>query len=281
VYTDLLPSLCCPACRADLTLEAGERAPDGEVLAGALACGCGAVYPLRAGVADFLGPPRPATAAQAVNERALAGWAYERVWRPFALTLLSGERFPYRRELPLVAGLAGAERGGLFVDVACSNGLYARALARRSGGRALVAGVDHSMAMLAEARRRALAAGLRISYQRASAQALPIKPAAAAGVLIGGSLNEIGDLSACLAETRRALAPSGRFVAMCLARARTRPGRLLQRALGPGGVVFPTPEALTEQLARAGLRVAGLWRYGAVLFLLSTPSSDVETPNTQ
>lgn len=280
MYTDLLASLCCPGCGGALTLAAGERAPDGDVLTGSLACaGCPAAYPLRAGVADFLGPPDPATPAQAVNEWRLTAWAYERLWRPFALTLLSGERFPYRRELPLVTGLAGAGRGGLFVDVACSNGLYARALARQLGRRGLVAGVDHSLAMLEEARRRARAAGLRVSYLRASAQALPIRPAAAAGVLIGGSLNEIGDLDTCLSEARRALAPGGRFVGMGLAQARTRPGRLLQRALAGGGVRFWSPAALAARLARGGLRPAGLWRYGLVLFLVGVRLPEPATPH--
>lgn len=280
MYPDLLASLCCPACGRALTLAAGKRAPDGDVLTGALACaGCAAVYPLRGGIADFLGPPAPPTPAQAVNEWRLTAWAYERVWRPFALTLLSGQRFPYRRELPLVTGLAGAEQGGLFVDVACSNGLYARALARRLDGRGAVVGIDHSLAMLDEARRRACAAGLRISYLRASAQALPIRPGAAAGVLIGGSLNEIGDLDTCLSEACRVLASGGRFVAMGLAQARSRAGGLLQRALAGGGVCFWPPAALVERLTRSGLRAAGLWRYGLVLFLVGVRLSEPETPD--
>ncbi|GAB4217006.1 MAG: methyltransferase domain-containing protein [Roseiflexaceae bacterium] len=271
MYFDHIPYLCCTACGAGLDAEAAESAPDGELLAGMLRCaGCGLGYPVRAGIADFLGPAQPTTPAQQVNEWPLTAWAYERVWRPFALTLLSSELFPLRRELALVLALAGARRGGLFVDVACSNGLYARALARVAGPQAVVLGIDHSMAMLIEARRRALAAGLRISYLRAEAQGLPVRAGAAAGVLIGGSLNEIGDLERCLGEARRTLAPDGRFVTMCLARAQTPAGRLLQRTLGSGGITFWTPEALSEQYAQAGLRMAGLWRYGVVLFLLST-----------
>lgn len=270
MYVNHIAALRCLACGGRLGVQAVETGLDGELLAGALCCGgCGVCYPVQAGVADFLGPARPQTPAQWVNEWPLTAWAYERAWRPFALTLLSGERFPLRRELPLVLSLAGARRGGLLVDVACSNGLYARALARAAGPHGAVIGIDHSAAMLAEARRRARAAGLRISYLRAEAQALPLVAGAAAGVLIGGSLNEIGDLSACLTETRRILAPDGRFVTMALARARTPTGRLLQRTLGSGGISFWSPEELTAHYARAGLRVAGLWRYGVVLFLLS------------
>lgn len=269
MYIELLPHLQCLACRAMLDAQVSATAPDGEIVDGSLVCvACGAAYPIRDGIADFLGPPSPPNPAQLVNEWQMTAWAYERLWRPFALTLLSGERFPFRRELPLMAGLAGVERGGLFVDVACSNGLYARALTRLLGWRGHVVGIDHALPMLAEARRRAQAARLRISYLRAEAQALPIAADAAAGVVIGGSLNEIGDLDACLAEAQRVLAPEGRFVTMTLARAVTARGRALQDLLGSGGVAFCTPEDLIAHVRRQGLRPAGLWRYGVVLFTL-------------
>jgi SAM-dependent methyltransferase len=252
----------------------------GEVVAGVLACAdCFARYPVHAGIADFLGPPRPPTPAQLANELPLTAWVYERGWRPFALTLLSGEPFPYRRELPLVVGLVEPRRGGLYLDVACSNGLYARALARALRGGNLanarapghVAAVDHSLPMLEQARRYALDAGLRVSYLRAKAQALPIAPCAAAGVVIGGSLNEISGLDACLAEVRRALADNGRYLAMTLARAATPGGRAFQRLVDVGGIEFWTPGELEVAFARHGLRTVAAWKYGLVMFHLALP----------
>lgn len=277
MYQEILPALCCPACRLPLSLEHAEIERRDEIIGGALVCGgCGARYPIRAGVADFLGPPRPPTPAQLTNEWRATAWAYERLWRPFALTLLSRQAFPYRRELPLLVGMAQPARGGLYVDVACSNGLYARALARNLRGAAgHVAGVDHSLPMLAEARRVARAAGLRISYLRAEAQALPIAGGQAAGVTIGGSLNEIGDLDGCLAEARRALAAQGRYVAMTLARAGTAWGRALQRALSTGGIQFWSSDELEAHMARAGLRTIELQQHGLVMFHSAAPSESV------
>lgn len=275
MYSDVLPFLRCPACRSALALGQPRLDRAGEIVGGALACdGCGARYPVRQGVADFLGAPRPPSPAQLVNELPPTAWFYERGWRPFALTLLSGERFSYRRELPLVARLAEPQRGGLYLDVACSNGLYARALTRAMRGAAgHVAGIDHSLPMLHQARRFALGAGLRISYLRAKAQALPIAPGAAAGVVVGGSLNEIGDLDACLSEMRRALAPGGRCVTMTLARAATPGGRLFQQLMGTGGIAFWTPEELQGHFERHGLRPAGAWKYGLVMFHLAAPAA--------
>jgi SAM-dependent methyltransferase len=272
VYTDLLPYLRCPACVQPLALHEATTDIAGETIAGRLCCaGCGAAFPIADGIADMLGPPRPPTIAQAINELPLAAWGYERLWRPFALTLLSGEPFGYGRELPLIARMLAPERGGLFLDVACSNGLYARLIARAGRGAAVVAGVDHARPMLAQARRYARQAGLRISFVRAEAQALPFVSGAAAGVAIGGSLNEIGDLDACLAEARRALRGDGRFAAMSLVRAEHAAGRAIQALLKPGGLAFWSDTELLERFRHHGLRPLEHRRYGVVLFAVCTP----------
>lgn len=275
MYTDALPYLGCPACHAALQLQHDVRDSAAEIVGGELACaGCQAVYPIRDGIADFLGPPRPPTPAQVTNEWPLTAWVYERGWRPFALTLLSGERFSYRRELPLVVSLMQPERGGLFLDVACSNGLYARALTRTlRGAPGHVLGIDHSLPMLAQARRFARDAQLRISFARAKAQALPVLAGQAAGVAIGGSLNEIGDLDSCLAEVRRTLRPNGRYVAMTLARAATPPGRLFQSAMNIGGVKFWSAGELAARFARHGLRALDWQQHGLVMFHLAVPEA--------
>lgn len=268
VYTELLPYLRCPSCYGTLALEQPEQDSAGEIVSGRLRCAtCANSYLIRHGIADFLGRPRPPTPAQVVNELPPTACIYERLWRPFALSLLTGETFTYRRELPLIAALTQAQRGGLYLDLACGNGLYARALARTMRGAAgHIVALEHAFPMLAQGRRYARDAGLRISFVRASAQALPLAADAAAGVVIGGSLNEIGDLDACLAEVRRTLASGGRFVAMTLTRADTAVGRAVQLMLGPGGVRFWTSEQLIEQLERHDLWTSGFWRYGIVLF---------------
>jgi SAM-dependent methyltransferase/uncharacterized protein YbaR (Trm112 family) len=268
VYSELLPFFACPLCHTSLALSGETRDASGEILTGQLACpACGARYPIRAGIADFLGAPSPPTPAQTTNEWPLTAWVYERGWRPFALTLLSRQPFPYRRELPLIVDLMEPARGGLYLDVACSNGLYARALARTMrGAPGHVAAFDHSLPMLEQARRYARNAGLRISFVRAEAQALPVASGQAAGVAIGGSLNEIGDVNGCLAEARRTLQPGGRFVAMTLARAESSPGRALQAALGTGGITFWTAADLAAMLRAHNLPTRTQQQYGLVMF---------------
>jgi SAM-dependent methyltransferase len=265
----LLTALRCPACHSDLH-------PAAHHNSGALHCGaCHRHYPMREGVLDLLGPPRPASIAQLVNELPPTAWAYERTWRPHALTLLSGAPLTYERELALLADWVAPERGGLLVDLACSNGLYARALARRTPpGEGLVIGIDHAMPMLREARRRALAERLEISYLRAEAQALPLQDQSAAAIAIGGSLNEIGDLERCLGEIARALAPGGRCMAMTLT---THPGRLerrMQRLLAPSGIQFWESEELIARFEECGLTLLDRQQHGIVLFTLVGRAAD-------
>ena len=152
MYRSLLPFLQCSTCSyAPLVLVAG-REEDGEVVEGAVRCGrCGHIAPIVGGILDALGgAPVPWTAAQLTNYAPAAAWGYERLWRRWALRFLTGQPFPLRREPRVVRSLLAPWRGGLMLDVACSTGLYARAL---HAPHAVVAAVDHSWAMLREARR--------------------------------------------------------------------------------------------------------------------------------
>ena len=269
MYPNLLPFLRCPVCSdAPLVLVVG-REDAGEVLEGGVCCErCGHVTPVIEGILDTIqDAPVAVTPAQLTNYLPPAAWGYERLWRWQALSLLSGRRFPLVDELRLVCGLLAPERGGLVLDVACSTGLYARGIARVAP-KAVVAAVDHSAAMLHEARRRARHAGLPISFVRATAQSLPIGSGRAAGYAMGGSLNEIGAIGQMLYEARRVLGPDGRFVSMNLLQAVSGWGRLLQRLLQSGGIEFPEQAALNRRFAAAGLRLVAQWRWRIVAISL-------------
>lgn len=267
----LLPYITCPCHReTPLRVEQIGRVVDGAIETGRLRCShCATSYPIVDGILDLLGRQWPGSIAQFVNVLPPAAWAYERTWRPLALSILSGEQFPLERELTLITELAGVERGGLMIDVGCSNGLYARALEqarRRSGVDGFVVGIDLSLPMLQEARQRARRAGLHINFIRASAQALPLASDTANVLVMGGSLNEIGDIPAALTEWRRLLAPRGRGVMMSLAAASGQLGRTFQQALGSGGLQFPTLDELNQHFAQAGLQLRAQWQYGIVVF---------------
>jgi ubiquinone/menaquinone biosynthesis C-methylase UbiE/uncharacterized protein YbaR (Trm112 family) len=271
MYPEALPFLACPR-HPEQGLELISPDPplaDEEILHGTLYCaGCAASYPIIRGIPDLPGPAAwPTSAAQFTNYLPPTAWAYERAWRPHALSLLSGEPFGLERELPLITGMLAQASPGLFVDIACSNGLYARAIAKARHGQAgHVIGVDHAMPMLEQARAFAHSANLRISYIRASAQALPFRTGTASGVAMGGSLNEIGDVAQALREAHRILAPQAPAAFMCLVAAETTPGQAIQGLLGLGGIQFWPLEQLNHAFAEANLQIIQQTRYRIVVF---------------
>lgn len=239
-----LALLWCPHCHTSLALS------HGDAHHGTVTCENGHTFTITHGVLDLLGRARPASMAAWVNEFTLTAWLYERIWRPYALTRLSGQSFPYTRELPWLRDSVPSTCRTI-VDIACSNGLYARALAQ-AYPHAQVIGIDRAMPMLIEAVTRAQQAQLPISYVRADARALPISTAKVDAVVVGGSWNEMEEIPVVLAEMARISAPNARLVAMALIQSSTPWGRRMQGILQYGGTQFFAPASLATRLHTAG-----------------------------
>ena len=199
-----------------------------------------------------------------------AGRGYEPLWRVYSLTILTGEPFPIERELRIISELVHSERGGRYLDLGCSAGLYTRSLARELGDSGDVVGIDISPSMLKEAARRAREIGAKPSFARADAENLQFADASFSGALCGGTLNELGDPARALRESRRVLEPGGRLAVMGILRAGTPRGRRLQRLLSTGGIKFFDPDELLSLLDHSGFDPDSLQTNGAVFFAGAT-----------
>jgi SAM-dependent methyltransferase len=231
----------------------------------------GKTYLIKNGYLDLLGRRTGADSiANLTNFLPGAGLLYEPLWRVRSLTLLTGEPFPKEREIEIIADLVRAERGGRYLDLGCSAGLYTRSLAARLGDRGYVVGIDISPSMLGEASRRARKLGVTPSFARADAENLPFADASFAGAVCGGSLNEFGNPARTLRERSRVLEPGGRVAIMGILKAQTPRGRRLQRFLSTGGVRFFEPEEVLSLLDHAGLESEPLRTYGVVFFAGAT-----------
>jgi SAM-dependent methyltransferase len=245
---------------------------DGLITSGrALDPATGKIYQIKNGYLDLLGRRSGADSiANLTNFLPGAGPAYEPLWRVRSLTLLTGEPFPNERELELIAGLVRPVRGGRYLDLGCSAGLYTRSLAARLGDRGDVVGIDISRSMLKEAARRAHRIGVAPSFARADAENLPFADASFTGAVCGGSLNEFGDPARTLREERRVIEPGGRVAIMGILKAKTSRGRRLQRLLSTGGVRFFEPEEVDSILDHAGFEPDPLHTYNVVFFAGAT-----------
>jgi SAM-dependent methyltransferase len=245
---------------------------DGHITSGlVLDPATGKTYPMRSGYLDLLGTRSGAdNIANLTNFLPGVGPLYEPLWRVRALSLLTGEDFSNERELEIISDLVEASRDGLYLDLGCSAGLYARGLEAKLGGTGNVIGIDISPSMLREAARRAKRSGVSTSFARADAENLPFASGVFAGAVCGGSLNEFGEPARTLRERWRVLAPNGRVAIMGILKAKTSRGRRLQRFLSTGGVRFFEPEEVGSLLDHAGFEPDPLHTYNVVFFAGAT-----------
>jgi SAM-dependent methyltransferase len=244
---------------------------DGMILGGRVRSpATGETYEIKDGYLDLL---KARTGADNVvnltNFLPGAGRGYEPLWRVRSLRLLTGEPFPNERELEIINGLVRPARGGRYLDLGCSAGLYTRSL----GGNlhsGVAVGIDISPSMLREAARRARGIGANLSFVRANAKSLPFFDASFKGAVCGGTLNEFGDPARVLRETHRVLEPGGRLAIMGILRADTPRGRRLQRILSTGGIRFFDPDELQSLLDHAGFEPDSPQTYGPIFFSGST-----------
>ena len=125
--------------------------------------------------------------------------------------LVSGGSGPHEHATALTLKLAGELRGASVLDVACGQGIAARALA--SAGAASVTGVDLSPEMIGLAARHEAREPLGIRYLVEDAQSLASFGAASFDLVTCQlGLMDIPSLPAVLEAVARVLRPLGAFV---------------------------------------------------------------------
>ncbi len=234
----------------------------------------GETYAIKNGYLDMMGRSFGAdNIANLTNFLPGAGFGYEPLWRVHSLSLLIGEHFTNERELRMMTSLVRLDNGGRFLDLGCSSGLYTRTMADRLGEDGDMIGIDISPSMIREAVRRSRKAQVSPSFIRADADNLPFADASFAGVVCGGTLNELGDPGRALQESCRVLEPGGRIAIMGILKAETTSGGYFQRFLTTGGVQFFNPEEVQDLLKEAGLEPDPLISRGPIFFVGATRNS--------
>lgn len=168
----------------------------------------------------------------------------------------------YGKNGAFVPALAGgvlewlaAQPGERILDLGCGDGQLTERLAAAG---ALVRGVDASAQMVAAARARG------VDAEEGNAEALPHADAEFDAVFSNAALHWVRNQDAMIRDVRRVLRSGGRFVAEMgghgnVAAIQVALMAVLERhgygELEEGVNYYPTPEAYTRRLERAGFRV--------------------------
>src|SRR5687768_2717271 len=112
--------------------------------------------------------------------------------------------------------LARLKPGEAVLDVGCGTGTLAIAARQRVGAAGTVHGIDASPEMIAQARRKAMKAGIDVVFQSGIVEALPFPDAHFDVVLSTLMLHHLPRLvrEQCAREMRRVLKPGGRLLAV-------------------------------------------------------------------
>lgn len=240
--------LRCPACGGGSLLTGATDA------AGVRCDGCGASYPVSAGVIDLLpGMAQRRSLAQRLMEAEPVVRIYEsRLWRRSAVAARAlGITFEQERDVILRAAALGA--AATVLDLACGPGIYTRPLAHQAYAGSVV-GLDLSLPMLRYASQRLREEGLtNVVLIHGTALQLPFPADRFDLVNCCGALHLFPDVPRVLGEVHRVLKPGGCFT---VAAVRQHGGSLaaldaaVRRAIF--GVSAFAPAALTARLTQVG-----------------------------
>jgi ubiquinone/menaquinone biosynthesis C-methylase UbiE len=165
-----------------------------------------------------------------------------------------------------------------ILDVGCGTGINLLEAARTLGPCRALFGVDLSPGMLAAARRKAAAAGLRATFTEGDAESLGLPDASVDLVICNSAYHWFGDRARAVREMARVLRPGGQVLLATLAQ----PGfeewmrvveQVHQRLFGRPSVAFPEMPTPVEVLAH--LRAAGLSVEHMIYKLAPAPVGDV------
>lgn len=222
---------------------------------------CGRSHPLREGILDFLDRregQEVITPFQRLMQFPPVIAVYERYWRPMGFFIASSQSFQ-KISQDLVRLINPRERS-CILDLACGPGLLSCPLAL--GSSAWVVGLDLSLPMLRQARRKADVTGLKnLFLVRCSAFRLPFRDCCFDATLCSGALHLFDRPEAALTEIARTLSTTGCFVCQTTIKPRHSAGmaHFLDKVVRFG--FFDSAEMLNEKVRSAGMIVKQEWNW--------------------
>lgn len=200
--------LRCPPCGNKLSL-VRDGAGRGEVEAGTLICGCGASYPIVAGLPMVVHPPRLLPSdAEFLGKYDTTASAYDE-GLDWLFASFGEDRQRVRNAL---ADMLELHSGDRVLEIGAGTGEDSIRILERIGSDGRLVAQDLSPAMLQLAKAKLGRARSRVDFLVSNAAYLPLGAASFDAVFHFGGINEFGDIRRSLAEMARVVRPGGRVV---------------------------------------------------------------------
>lgn len=193
----------------------------------------------------------PGRAQKLMNSKIFASLYETLIWRRLHTRIGSG--ISMEKEVQEVLEMSGTDLAQVVADLACGTGHYARAFARKLP-EALIYGLDISLSMLNQGRKKAKREGLtNIMFLRGDIYQLPFEDESVDWVNCSGTLHLFSNLTPIWREISRILRPSGLFTAMTITLVPGLIHKLQKSLMDRGRATFFNPHRLGEDLNAVGL----------------------------
>lgn len=229
---------------------------------------CGHELSVLGGIPDFaehidFTETKPGRAQKLMNSKIFASIYETLIWRRLHTRIGSG--ISMGQEVQEVLEMSGKGQAYVVADLACGTGHYARAFARRLP-ETLIYGLDISLSMLNQARKKAQREGLTtIMFLRGDIYQLPFENESVDWVNCSGTLHLFPNLAPIWREISRILSPSGVFTAMTITLIPGLIYKVQKRLMDRGRATFFCPHQLGNDLNAVGLSSFQYKRHGVSL----------------
>lgn len=196
-------------------------------------------------------PEKKLTMAQQSGSWKITSFLYERIWRPYSLSVITFGKFSVQDEImELERFLTNIPQHGNVVDLTCSSGFYGRSINSLRPD-LTVYFCDYSVVMLNEAQQRSNSD--QNFFVAAFAEDSMFCSESVDAFFCGGSWNEITEIERTLFEMYRSLKRGGQFFWMGILKSDSLTGRISQKlAHNLGGLHFETKDSVSASFEQTG-----------------------------
>lgn len=211
-------------------------------------------------------PKKKLSLAQRSGAWKLTAFLYEKIWRPYSLSILTTGTLTTKDELMyLNEFVSGLNENSIVVDLTCSTGFYGRNISKHKPNLTILF-CDYSTEMLKAGQKKNRSE--KDFYISMWAEHRNFVQESVDAYVCGGSWNEIIETEKTIQEMYHSLKAGGRFFWMGILKSEKLTGKILQQmASWLGGLHFESPEEVELKFQTAGFKNIELRKWKSIFII--------------